>query len=103
MAKEVALSGKLFWAQHLFKPESYKGGPPKYSCLLYLDEASKAFWPSLNLKNKIKEDENGSGVTLRREHDPKIFDGKVIKGAEGGPPKIIDADGNPWNPDVHIG
>lgn len=103
MARDVALSGKIFWANKLFQAESYKGGPAKYSVVLYLDPASKAFWPSLKLSNKVREDENGECVTLRREHDPKVFDGKIIKGAEGGPPKVVDANGELWDPQVLIG
>lgn len=102
MSQDVLLQGKCKWAK-LFKPESYQNGPPKYSIQLYLDSANKAVFEGLKLKNHIKADEQGEYVQLRRDHNPKIWDGKIIKGAEGGPPKVIDADGNPWDTSVLVG
>lgn len=99
--KEVTLTGVSKWSHKLFQPESYNQGPARYSTRLYLDAANKAIFQSLRLKNKIKEDEDGEYVTLRRDHDPKEFKGKVIY--KGGPPKIYDAEGNRWPEDTMIG
>ena len=102
MAREVLLTGKIKWAK-LFKPESYLGGPSKYSLVLYLDPESKAVFQDLKLRNHLKSDEEGYFVTLRREHDPKVFNGKIIPGAEGGPPKVVDKDNQPWPEGTLIG
>lgn len=98
--KEVLLSGKVKWAK-LFKPESYQSGPPKYSVVLYLDPPSRIVFDGLKLKNHVKSDADGEYITLRREHNPKVFDGRVI--ADGGPPEIVDTDGNAWDENKLIG
>lgn len=102
MAKDVLLSGKAKWCK-LFKPESYQNGPPKYSMVLYFDKGSRQLFDELKLRNHIKADDEGEYVTLRREHDPKVYNGKIIPGAEGGPPKVVDAEGNAWDSSVLVG
>jgi hypothetical protein len=76
-----------------------------YSFPFYPDAGSLAIFEEIKkkykLRNNIKSDENGKYIILRRPHDPKEYDGKVI--FEGGPPEVLDADGSPFPQGTGIG
>lgn len=51
----------------------------------------------------IRTSDEGPYSVFRRGHNcPKNDKGEDIK-EFGGPPKVVDVDGNPWDPDVNIG
>lgn len=100
--KHVTLTGTVKWAHKLFTPDdTFDAEHPKYSIQLFMDDTSKEIFRNLKLKNEFKNDGDGEFVTLRRDHTPKEFDGKIIY--KGGPPKVLDADGIEWPDGTAIG
>lgn len=94
----IYLTGKIAWAKGLFSPSQFK----KYSMKLCLDQ------PSLNLvldlkkrgiQNDIVKNEDGYWINLSRPSELNIRG--MMKGIM--PPVVINAKGEPWNPEVAIG
>lgn len=102
-SRDVVLTGRGKWFQHLFTPESYQQGPPRYHFVFYPDKSSAVLFKELKLRNGVKADADGEYVNLRRDHNPKVWNGAIIKGAEGGPPSVVDAEGTAWDKDKLIG
>lgn len=102
MASRIeTLTGKGKWFNNLFVAESYKGGPARYKLLFGPDQSSLELFKTFKLMNKIKEDADGTWVNLARNHDPRTYNGKIL--SEGGPPKVVDANGQPWDRQKLIG
>jgi hypothetical protein len=85
-SRSFYISGICKWAK-LFKPDTKF--EPQYSLILYPDADGWVVWKETGLGGKIKEDEDGKFVTLRRK----------IAGPEWQPvlppPEVVDAEGKP--------
>lgn len=107
MAKKekITLTGTVKWAHKLFEPDQYEDNDPRYTVSFYPDATSREIFlekkKQYKLANRIRQDDEGTFVVLGRPHLPKVFKGKVI--FRGGPPKVTDADGNPWDTEKLVG
>lgn len=97
--KTIYLSGKGKWFHKLFKFDEFRGNK-FWAFDLYLDPASLATFKSLGVLNKIKENDDGKYVTLRR-NVMKKWKLKAGESPEFDPPDVTDADGNEWDADEH--
>lgn len=99
----IYLKGKGKWCQRLFTPDE-KFNPPAWKFDFYPDQDSYAIIMKLKeptdgsqaLMNKIKKDEDGYYVNLKRPTFINSRKGQVMLT----PPVIVDADGNPWKGDA---
>ena len=98
--KLIELEGIIKWAK-LFEHnkdtnEDFHGEGGAYTVNLVMeqDQLDKLSEAGSRLKPKITDD--GVEVKFKRKHKHPIDD-------LGGTPKVVDADGNAWNPEVTIG
>jgi hypothetical protein len=104
-SQNIVLTGKIMWAKGLYVPQRFEDGPLMYTFPFYPDDGSLAIFEEMKkkykLRNNIRSDDKGKFMVLRRPHDAREYEGKVI--FEGGAPKVLNADGSPFDPDVIIG
>ena len=101
MAKFIYFSGKGKWMHRLFEPDEYKGNR-FWSFNLYLDPKSMKAFKESGLSNKVKEDEDGKFIKLRRNVN-KPWKLKPGEAAEFTPPAIADPEGKDWPEDKLLG
>lgn len=108
MAKSVkfVFSGEAYWCRCFEGQEdSYDSGPEYYKITLAMDEESWQKYKSSKIKLKshpVSQDEPEKlSITFRRAKEPRVFDDGNTLG--GGTPKVLDADGKPWDTSKAIG
>ena len=101
MTKFHEIEGEILWANNLFTPDSYEGGPAYFKCNLKVDLETRDKFKDSGVRTKIRNEDDAFVVVLKRPEEPKI--GKDGKPFGGGRPKITDADGEPWPEDTLIG
>jgi hypothetical protein len=84
-------SGKCKWPK-LDKVSQYG----KYEINLYLDAKSQKEYAKAGCQGKMREDDDGSFVVLRREPH-RIFDGEL---KDMGKPKLVNTEGVPLDPRI---
>lgn len=97
MAKTVYLTGKCKWAK-------LKDPDKKYSVWtldLYLDEKGLKNFAAADLELQLRDSDEGPFIKLRRP--TSRLDRKTDQVVKFNPPKVIDADGEPWDMKVLIG
>lgn len=100
-ANYIYLSGKGFWLHRLFEADEYRGNT-FWSMRLYPDPKSWELFYASNLMQKIKEDEEGKFVTLRR-YTEKPWKLRAGEDPAFSPPRVTDKDGAEWGTDNLIG
>lgn len=82
--------GACKWAK-VYKPDM-KFEPGNYSIDVYLDEDAQKEFKATGLRNKPKEDEDGTSVSFRR----KVGNKPWAPDEMWGPPEVVDAKGEPF-------
>lgn len=86
----IYLTGITKWCQRLRKPdEKFQN----YQLNIWFDEDSWKAYNSLGLGLKLRKDDDGEYVTLKRP-ETKLIKREMV---EFGPPKVFDKDNNPWD------
>jgi hypothetical protein len=102
MASEtIYLKGKGKWAklfeQNKDNNEDFHGPGGAYTLVLYLDKEELDKFAATGSRVSPKTDEDGVFLRLKRKHNHPSIE------ALGGPPQVVDADKNAWDPGVPIG
>lgn len=82
--------GPCKWAK-VYKPDM-KFDPGYYGLDVYLDEDQQKEFKAIGLRNKFKQDEDGTCVGFRR----KVGKQPWAPFADWGPPEVVDKDGKPF-------
>ena len=87
MTEHYYFAGTCKWAQVYKVDEKYRN----WKIDLYLDEDSQALFTESGMTSKLKSDDDGLFITLRRR-DQQLM-GKELKDFD--PPTVVDNDGTP--------
>jgi hypothetical protein len=98
--KTIYLSGKGKWFHKLFNFDEFRGNR-FWAFDLYPDPASLETFKKLGVLNKLKENDEGKYVTLRR-NVLKKWKLKPDENPEFEPPEVTNADGEEWGEDMGI-
>jgi hypothetical protein len=104
-SQNFVFSGEIFWSK-VFEgqADSYDGGPEFYKITLIPDDESWAKFKASKLKLKPREvssDDSRLAITFRRDKAPKVLEDGTELG--GGTPRVLDAEGDPWDTNKLIG
>ncbi len=91
------LKGTGKWVKLYLPDDSF--GDSAWKLDLYLDEENLKAFKALRLMNKIKKDDDGTFIHLKRP-TKKVFKGQEVIFA---PPIVTDAKGNPFNEPIGNG
>ena len=94
-SQTVYLTGKAKWAKVLphnkDKDENFHGPGGAYTLDLYLDKEEQDKFVATGTQSKPKVGEEGVFFKIKRKHTHPSIE------AFGGPPQVVDADGNDWD------
>lgn len=108
-SKKVILKGELFWARVQEGNHDEYSGAEFYKVTLVPDDESWVKFSKTGSSLKTRpaaSDDDRDSLTFRRDlHGKEITDKKTGKKKilGGGPPRVVDADGQPLDPDILIG
>lgn len=89
--KYVYLSGKGAWMHRLFELDDFRG-TKSWNMTLYLDPKSWQTFKAEGLQNKVKEDDEGKFISLRRPlvkpwkarpGEPSEFEAPIVRMSDG--------------------